>query len=295
MAPKTTIALIYDFDKTLCTRDMQEYGFIPNIGVKAKDFWKRSAELTAELGMDSILAYMYTMVRSAQAARKAIRRENFVELGASIEFFPGVPDWFARMNAFAKEQNVTLEHYIISSGLSEIIEGSAIYGEFKKVFACEFHYDENGVADWPLMAVNYTTKTQFLFRINKGELDPSDNTTLNKYVEEDQRAIPFRNMIYFGDGLTDVPCMKLVRVHGGKSIAVFPKGVRREGKAKVENLLLEKRVDFIECANYQKGSSLEKLVQEIIVQMALTDRLIKRHSKQYDEISSGGPASRRSS
>jgi 2-hydroxy-3-keto-5-methylthiopentenyl-1-phosphate phosphatase len=211
---KPVLALMYDFDKTLCTKDMQEYTFIPNVGMTPAEFWTESNTLAKERKMDGILAYMYVMLQKAHAARQSIRREDFVKLGKDLEFYPGVEDWFGRINQIGEDLGVKVEHFIISSGLQEIIEGSSIYKYFNKVFACEFLYDENDVACWPKNVVNYTTKTQFLFRINKGVLDISNDDDLNKYTPEDERPVPFRNMIYIGDGLTDVPCMKLVKANG---------------------------------------------------------------------------------
>ena len=275
---KPIIALMYDFDKTLCTKDMQEYTFIPNVGMTPKEFWTESNTLAREKKMDGILAYMYVMLEKAHAAHIPIRREDFVKMGKDLEFFPGVEGWFERINGIGKDLGVCVEHYIISSGLREIIEGSSIFGAFHEVFACEFLYNENNVACWPKNAVNYTTKTQFLFRINKGVLDLSTDEALNKYTPEEDRRIPFRNMIYIGDGLTDVPCMKLVRVNGGYSIAVYQKAKRK----KVEELILHNRVDFIERADYSENSSLDKTVRDIICKMAMADSLT-RHSKAQRE------------
>ncbi|MBP3265247.1 MAG: haloacid dehalogenase-like hydrolase, partial [Acidaminococcaceae bacterium] len=235
---KPIIALMYDFDKTLCTTDMQAYTFIPNLGMSANEFWAKASDLAEKHKMDRILAYMYLMLDEAHIHRKPIRRSDFVALGKDLELYPGVAEWFSRINRFGKEQGVTIKHYIISSGLREIIEGSSIYKEFDDVFAGEFLYDENGVACWPKNVVNYTTKTQFLFRINKGVLDISNDDDLNRFTPEEDRPVPFRNMIYIGDGLTDVPCMKLVKVNGGCSIAVYQKGKQ----AKVKDLILDQRV-----------------------------------------------------
>ena len=230
---KPIVAIMYDFDKTLCTKDMQEYTFIPNVGLTPKDFWKESNQLAKDKKMDAILAYMYLMIEKAHVARVSIRRDEFVKMGKDLQFFPGVVDWFKRINKIGDELGLSIEHYIISSGLHEIIEGSSIYKEFKDVFACEYLYDENDIACWPKNAVNYTTKTQFLFRINKGVLDISNDNDLNTYTPEDDRPVTFRNMIYIGDGLTDVPCMKLVKINGGYSIAVYQRGK----KNKVEDFL----------------------------------------------------------
>ncbi len=272
------IALMYDFDKTLSTKDMQEYSFIPNLGMSASEFWTRSNDISIELGMDRILSYMYLMIKEAKAKAVPIRRENFVKLGRDIEFLPGVTTWFERINEFGRQQGAEIQHYIISSGLKEIIEGSKISKEFKKIYACEFHYDENGVADWPLLAVNYTSKTQFPYRINKGVLDISNDADLNNFVPKDDRPVPFRNMIYIGDGLTDVPCMKLVKTNGGQSIAVYTQ------KRKVEDLLRHGRVNYIAPANYCSGSYLETLIKEIIVQMVSTDLLIRKSKNQVKRL-----------
>lgn len=265
-------AIMYDFDKTLCTRDMQEYSFIPGLGISADAFWGESDRLS-RTGMDRILAYMYLMLKKAREADRPIRRDNFVALGRDIDFFPGVPDWFDRITAYGKALGVEVEHYIISSGLKEIIEGSRIRDRFRKIYACEFHYDANGVADWPLVSVNYTTKTQFLFRVNKGVLDPCDDEALNRFVPEDDRPVPFRNMVYIGDGLTDVPCMRLVKANGGHSIAVYGKGQ----KHKVDDLLQHNRVDFIAPADYSGGRDLDLLVKRIIDRVAVVNDLVSVH------------------
>ncbi len=277
---RPTVALMYDFDKTLCTKDMQEYSFIPNVNMTAKEFWDESNTLAAERKMDGILAYMYVMLDKARAAKKSIRRESFVRLGEDLEFFPGVESWFDRITAFGKSQGVDVKHFIISSGLREIIEGSGIFKYFTEVFACEFLYDVDGVAVWPKNVVNYTTKTQFLFRINKGVLDLSDDRTLNEFTPEDERPVPFRNMIYIADGKTDVPCMKLVRVNGGCSIAVHPRG-KRDTAAE---LLRDGRADFMLPADYSEGGELEKTVFSVIQKMAVTDALKRRSAAQLEKI-----------
>ncbi|MDD2992015.1 MAG: HAD family hydrolase [Pygmaiobacter sp.] len=274
------LALMYDFDKTLCTTDMQEYTFIPKVGMTSETFWKRSNTLASESGMDKILAYMRVMLECAHEAKKSICRDEFVKLGKDLQFYPGVADWFKRINQIGNELGMKIEHYIISSGLREIIEGSDIYDFFKDVFACEFLYDENKIACWPKNVVNYTTKTQFLFRINKGVLDLSNDDDLNKFTPEDDRPIPFRNMIYIGDGLTDVPCMKLVKANGGYSIAVYAEGK----KEKVEELLLHDRVDFLAPANYTENSELDVTVRDIICKMAMVDSLKRKNKEQLSII-----------
>ena len=273
------VAMMYDFDKTLSTKDMQEYSFIPKLGLTAQEFWAQSNALAKEQKMDRILSYMYMMVRMSKDKHQPIRREDFVALGKKIQLYPGVEDWFARINAFGLEQGVRVEHYLISSGLKEIVEGCSIFDQFKEVYASEFLYDENGVAVWPKLAVNYTAKTQFLFRINKGVLDISNDLDLNRSIPDELRQVPFRNMIYIGDGLTDVPCMKLVKLNRGQSLAVYKKE-----KATGYSLLTDKRVDLIAPADYREGKKLDTLVKMILQKMALMSRLAAEHQKQKKQI-----------
>lgn len=268
---KPIVALMYDFDKTLCTKDMQEYGFIPKMEMKPAGFWKEVGELTDEQEMDNILAYMYKMVEIAREKEGSIKREDFIELGKGIEYFPGVKDWFERIDKYAEEIGVRIEHYIVSSGIKEIIEGTCIANNFKKIYACEFMY-EDGKIKWPKFAVNYTAKTQFLFRINKGilKIDSSSAKKLNEFTPEEKRRIPFRNMIYIGDGLTDVPCMKLVKSYGGQSIAVY----NEEKDSTAAQLLLENdRVNFIAPADYTKDSEIDQIVKAIIKKVYAVEEL----------------------
>lgn len=275
---KTTIAIMYDFDKTLCTKDMQEYTFIPSLNMEPSQFWQETTRIATQEKMDRILAYMHMMLKKARSNDVSIRRDSFKDGGNQIEYFPGVREWFSRIKEFAALYDAEVRHYIISSGLKEIIEGSDIYDEFDEVYACEFLYDVDNIAVWPKMVVNYTTKTQFLFRINKGILDVSDDDSLNIYVPEDERAVPFRNMIYLGDGLTDVPCMKLVKANGGYSIAVYT------DKNKVNDLMTDDRVNYIAGADYQEGSEIDTIVKDIIIKMSAEDRLVRKHIAQMNEI-----------
>ena len=272
---KPIIAMMYDFDKTLCTKDMQEYSFIPRVQMESAQFWSEVTKLAEHDKMDRILSYMYYMLKIANAKNVPIRENDFMDAGKNIELFAGVETFFERMNAYGETLGVQIEHYIISSGLKEIIKGSILKDKFKKIYACEFHYDVNGVADWPSLVVNYTNKTQFLFRINKGVLDVYEDEALNEFVEDIDRRIPFRNMIYLGDGLTDVPCMKLVKENGGQSIAVYTQ------KDKVEHLLTNRRVDFICEANYEEGSDLDETLKLILQKMSVVNQLVdKNHSQR---------------
>ena len=264
---KPVVALMYDFDKTLSPKNMQDYGFMDGLDVSSEEFWASCTRMTKEHQMDNILAYMYLMLEKGHG-KYLLRRENFRSLGKSVKLFPGVKNWFSRVNEYCGEKGLAAEHYIISSGLKEIIEGTAIADEFKEIYAAEFMYGEDGLAKWPAMAVNYTSKTQFLYRINKGVLDVTEQKKLNTYVPEERRRVPFRNMIYFGDGDTDVPCMKLTRINGGHSIVVY-----QNDKKEAERLINENRADFAFRADYRKGSAIDKAVKMIIDQIAATEKL----------------------
>ena len=280
MSKKPVIAIMYDFDKTLCTNDMQNYSFIPSLGLTPKEFWGEVDELKNRENMDGLLCYMHLMLKKAEHADIPVRREDFVKLGEKIEYYPGVEEWFNRINAYGEALGVQVEHYVISSGLNEIIEGSKIYKNFKKTYACEFLYDVNGVAVWAKNVVNFTTKTQFLFRINKGVLELSEDKELNTYVPMEERRVPFCNMIYIGDGMTDVPCMKLVKESGGQSVAVFPE----ESRKTAAKLLSEGRVNFITQADYTEGSELDTIIKTIMDKIAVVHRLGEMHQNHVKSI-----------
>ena len=274
------VAFLYDFDKTLCTTDMQDYAFIPSLGMTPKEFWAEANGFGRGNRIDGILAYMYTMIREAEKRNRPFTREDLVEKGRSIVLFPGVEDWFRRINAFGEAQGVQVEHYIISSGLREIIEGSSISGEFKEIYASEFYYDETGRPVWPKLAVNFTAKTQFVYRINKGVLDVSDDKTLNDSMPDDSKRVPFTNMVYMGDGLSDVPCMKMMRAYGGQAIAVY----QESNRMGVEDLLAKGRVDFIFPADYSEDTALDLTVKNIIRKMSIVDRLWEENGQQLRSI-----------
>ena len=283
MENRPVVAILYDFDKTLCTTDMQNYAFIPSLGMTPGEFWAEANGFGQSNRMDGILAYMYTMLREAERRSRPITRQSLVEQGRGVVLYPGVEEWFGRINAFGDTQGVTVEHYIISSGLREIIEGSAISGEFKEIYASEFYYDEAGRPVWPKLAVNFTAKTQFVYRINKGVLDVSDDKTLNDSMPDDSKRVPFTNMIYVGDGLSDVPCMKMMRAYGGQAIAVYQEG-NRTG---VEDLLAKGRVDYMFPADYRPGTALDQTVRDIICRMAISDRLWEENARQKRAIGRG--------
>ena len=280
MERKPIVAILYDFDKTLCTTDMEDYAFIPSLGMTPREFWSVANGFGHANRMDGILAYMYTMIQESEKRRLPFTRESLREMGRDIVLFPGVQEWFGRINAFGDSQGVQVEHYIISSGLREIIEGSSISGEFKEIYASEFYYDEAGKPVWPKLTVNFTAKTQFVYRINKGVLDVSDDKTLNDSMPDDSKRVPFTNMVYMGDGLSAVPCMKMMRAYGGQAIAVY----QESNRMGVEDLLAKGRVDFIFPADYSEGTALDQTVKNIIRKMAIADRLWNENAQQLRTI-----------
>ena len=265
-------AIAYDFDGTLSPGNIQEYDFVPAIGMTKKAFWKEVAELTRVHNADSILMYMKHMLDKANAAHVPVRKDDFVKFGRAVSLFEGVSGWFDRINKYGKECGVKVKHYIISSGNREMIEGTTIAKKFSAIYASSFIYDHNGVATWPALAVNYTTKTQFLFRINKGVLNVYDNTKINEFVPREDRPVPFNNMAFIGDGDTDIPCFRTVKSQGGHAIAVY-KPSTHGAKGKAEKLIKEGRVNFIVPANYSENSEIDSFVKKIIDKVAADDSL----------------------
>ena len=257
------VALVYDFDGTLSPGNMQEFGFIQAIGKKPQEFWQESDDIASGQDASNILSYMKLMFDEAQKAGIKLRREDFKKFGEAVELYDGVLEWFSNVNEYGKQRGVKVEHYINSSGLTSMIEGTPIAKEFKRIFACSFLYDENGDAVWPGVAVDYTAKPQFLFKINKGILSVRDNKKVNESQAEDNKRVPFPNMIYMGDGETDVPCMKIVKMFGGHSIAVYdPSNKKKVNVAR--KLLRQERVNFITPTDYTKESRTMKIVCSII-------------------------------
>ena len=257
------VALVYDFDGTLSPGNMQEFGFIQAIGKKPQEFWQESDDIASGQDASNILSYMKLMFDKARKAGIKLRREDFKRFGASVELYDGVLEWFSLVNEYGKQRGVKVEHYINSSGLTSMIEGTPIAKEFKRIFACSFIYNEDGDAVWPGVAVDYTAKTQFLFKINKGILSVRDNKKVNESQAEDNKRIPFPNMIYMGDGETDVPCMKIVKMFGGHSIAVYDSSNKKKTNV-AKKLLRQKRVNFITPTDYTKDSRTMKIVCSII-------------------------------
>jgi phosphoserine phosphatase len=258
-----TVAIAYDFDGTLVPGNMQEHNFLPELGIDKGEFWKRSNALAVEQQGDKILTYMHEMLTAARYHNQPVRKEDWIRHGRGIRFFPGVESWFDRINTAGRERGIAVQHFIISSGLREMIEGSAIRHHFTEVFASAFLYDASGVAIGPALAVNYTTKTQFLFRINKGVHDVTDEESVNAFVRHDQRRVPFPNMIFVGDGDTDIPCFRLVKEQGGHSIAVLDQA-REDKRDPAKQLLDNGRVHCVVPADYSAGMDLERRVLAVL-------------------------------
>ena len=257
---KPVLAICYDFDKTLSPDDMQAQGYIQSVGYDVEEFWREVNILANENEMDQNLAYMLKMVKEAEG-NIVFSRKKLGEYGSHVELFPGVEDWFSRIREYGAERGVIVEHYIISCGLREMIEGTRVAGEFEKIYASSFYYNERGVAVWPAQVINYTNKTQFLFRISKGVLEPND-PAVNDPVAPEELRVPFRNMVYIGDSDTDIPCMKLINSNGGHSIGVY--NAETQDKSKVHKMMRDRRIKYFVPADYREGGELDTLVKAII-------------------------------
>ena len=273
---RPVVAICYDFDKTLSPDDMQAQGYIQSIDYDVGQFWKRTDILAQENNMDSNLAYMYMMVDGARG-KVLFNKETLLDYGSRVKLYPGVEDWFERIRQYGEQKGVIVEHYIISSGLQEMIEGTSVAkaGAFEKIYACSFLFNDRGEAVWPAQMVNYTNKTQFLFRISKGVLDVND-PAINDYFSPDKLRVPFRNMVYIGDSDTDVPCMKLVNVNGGYSIGVYDS--TKQDKTKVYRMMRENRIRYFAPADYSEGTEIDTLVKDIIDRTVANEKL---ESKYY--------------
>jgi phosphoserine phosphatase len=274
------VALIYDFDGTLAPGNMQEYDFIPAVGKSNAEFWEESNRIAEQQDADPILTYMSMMIEGARQKGLSLHREGFRRAGRNIRFFEGVREWFGRINAHGTERGLNILHYINSSGIKEMIEGTEIADEFKNIYACSFLYNAAGEAFWPAVAVNYTNKTQFIYKINKGVESVSDSRLVNQYLEENKRPVQFKHMIYIGDGTTDIPCMKLVKTSGGHSIAVYDPA-DHTAHLTMERLVDERRVTYVCPADYRDGSEIDTLVKTIIDKIYIDNRIGELSGRRY--------------
>ena len=280
------LAVCYDFDKTLSPDDMQAQGYIQSVGYDVDKFWQESNGMAKANDMDVNLAYMYKMVEESEG-NLILKKEALAEYGAKVKLFPGVDGWFERIGAYGKAHGVIVEHYIISSGLKEMIEGTEIAGRgvFEKIYASSFYYNDRGVAKWPAQTINYTNKTQFLFRIEKGVLDINDNGVNDYFAPEDVR-VPFRNIVYIGDSDTDIPCMKLVNSYGGHSIGVYDPDTK--DKEKVFGMVRDDRIRYFAPADYSENTELDKLLKAIIDKTAAYELLENKHVVNIKETKDAG-------
>ena len=260
---KPILAIMYDFDKTLSTTDMQNYGFIPALGLTPEEFWGATGEFSAKTGCERILSYMFMMIKMAKERNIKLTKEFLRDCGKNIKYHPGVTTWFERINKIGADRGVKVEHYLVSSGTKEIVEGCSIYDSFTKAYGCEFLY-ENGEPVWPKLAINYTQKTQFFFRIAKGVVDIKDDDNVNRKIGEQGLRIPYDNIAYIGDGMTDVACMTLVNKNGGYSVGVYTDS----NKESVAQIRKDKRCRFVVKADYSQNSDMEKVFTLIIEDIA---------------------------
>lgn len=279
MDVKKRVAIMYDFDETLAPGNMQEYAFIPNLKISASEFWSITAEFAKKHNMDNILAYMYMSIKLVKEKKMKITKKEFFEQGKLISFFEGVETWFKRINEYGKNIGLEVEHYIISCGLKEILDGTKIAKEFKRIFACGFAYDDKTKEPiWANQAINYTSKTQYIYRVRKNKLDKLyDTYEVNEYVEDRKSLLPYTNMVYIGDGETDVPCMKMVKTYGGHSICVYNPNSEKK-KLIAEKLFRDGRVNFITPADYKEGSKIDFIIKDLLNKIAI-DNKIEEYSK----------------
>lgn len=280
MKKRPIVALLYDFDKTLCNEDMQNYAFIPDLDMTPSEFWSETSKFGEKENMEKVLAYMYMMVSKAEEKGIKFTKEYLRSLGTKIKYYKGVLTWFKRINDYGNSLGLEVQHFIISSGVKDIIEGCEIAKEFKNIYACEYMFNENGDVVWPKVAINYTMKTQYVFRISKGAVSINDDDLVNQRISPEDRKVLYRNMIYLGDGITDVPCMRLIKDKGGKSIAVYPRGK----KEKVADLLRHDRVNYIALADYSENTELENIVKLQMEYIALLTKMEEKEKKQLNSV-----------
>jgi len=277
---RTKVAFVYDFDETLSTTYMQDYLLIPKLGLKPETFWKKANQWSVDNFADQVTGSMYYFTKMAKEKNIFLSREMLKACGQNIEYYEGVVDWFDRINKFGKYLDLDIEHYIVSSGYEEIIEGCSIRPYFKEVAGCAFAFDKNGFPIWPARVVNYQAKIQYLSKINKG-LTKLDDKAVNEYVPDEERRIPFSRIIYFGDGLTDIPSMKLVKQRNGTAIAVYkPKSPK---KRKAIQMLKDDRVNFALPADYREGKGIDRAVKTVLYRIAVIrdlEDLQKEESKK---------------
>ncbi len=282
--PEKRMAVLYDFDRTLSPDDMQAFTFIPSLGMRSGDFWAESNRVARANGMDTNLSWMKLMLDKASEKGMSISRAAFRALGRDVKLYDGIPEWFGRVNAYAAQKGVKAEHYIISSGLKEIIEGNEVAPFIKRIYASAFYYNGEGAALWPAQAVNYTNKTQYIFRIAKGAFDEND-ARVNDSFEEKNLYIPYENMIYIGDSETDIPCMRLIKSKGGTSVGVYDPAL--QSRKRVYDLYRDGRINYFAPADYRGGQALDCLLRRVIDLVAAREAL-REESGRLDAMVAEG-------
>jgi len=267
---KPRMAICYDFDKTLSPDDMQTFTLIPSFNIDKDSFWAETGKLAHDNIMDNNLAWMFQLIKHSKFKDKSIKKEYFQAIGKDVKLYKGVDRWFDRMNDYAEKQGIILEHYIISSGLKEIIEGSAIADKFNRIYASSYYYSSDGIAEWPAQAVNYTNKTQFIFRIAKGIFEEYDES-VNDSMPENELYIPYENIVYIGDSATDIPCMRLVKSKGGFSIGVYDP--EKDMRKKVYQLFNDGRINYYAPADYSSRGELMQYVKKIVDTVAAKEKM----------------------
>lgn len=279
---RNILALVYDFDGTLTPQPMQEYTVLPQLGITGEEFWQEVNDEVIRTGGDSILTYMRLLVEKIDLNKKHLSREALRDLAKNIKYFPGVESWFGRINEYVSERSggaVEARHYIISAGLSEILEGVSIKPHFERIYASQYYFNHHEAACFPTIVINDTTKTQYLFRINKGREESLDS--INEYMAEEIRPIPFNNMIYIGDGLTDVPCMTVVKNYGGYAVAVHEAENARSIEV-CKELAHANRIDYFAPADYRRGRRLEKRVKTML-DLIIANIFFEREKFQFQQ------------
>lgn len=268
MNKKPILAILYDFDSTLAVMDMQNFAFIPALGLTPKEFWEITSEFSKKTGCEKTLAYLYVMMDECRKRGIKMTPEYLKEMGKGIKFFKGVEDWFERINAYGEENGIEVEHYLVSSGNKEIVEGCSIRKYFKMVYGCEFIFDEETrVPVWPKLSIDYTQKTQYYYRVAKGVLDTSDDNSVN--IKTPVKRVPPQNIVYIGDGLTDIPSMITAKEKGGNAIAVYKDGEQE----KVMPLFRDGRVNYVCPTDYSDGAELDQIMKLIIKSVKIHEKL----------------------
>lgn len=263
-APQNVIAVIFDFDDTLT--DESTTKLLDAHGIDSREFWGKLVKQRVDSGWDPPLAYLQLILENVGEGRPfgKLSNNHLRQFGSSLSFYQGIPNLFNDLGAIANEHVISrpsVEFYVVSSGLEEIIRGSAISHYFTRIWGCRFQ-ERNGQICSVTNAVSFTEKTKYLYAINKGTLDLREKPySVNNYVADADRRIPFGNMIYIGDGLTDVPCFSVVKNFNGNAFGVFDPNKEGSPKKAWETLVAPKRVSTMNSPRYGENDDLGALLR----------------------------------